>query len=152
MTKHLPKREDAPVLLVSCYELGQQPVALATAAGRLRASGQAVSALDLAVDRIDEAAVAAARLIAISAPMHTALRIGIAAARRAHPGGAADPHGARGPIPFSVSPQVKPTCPHNIQASTPRLCGPISRTRSLPAQSTRCEGEATEAWMMEGNG
>src|SRR5215470_17809016 len=64
------------VLLISCYELGHVPLGVAAPLGALERSGFDVRALDLAVDPLDEAAVAAARLIAVSVPMHTALRLG----------------------------------------------------------------------------
>lgn len=70
------------VLLVSTYELGHQPLGLAAPAAALRARGHDVSCLDLAVETPDVAAFGSARLIAISVPMHTAARLGIALARR----------------------------------------------------------------------
>jgi radical SAM superfamily enzyme YgiQ (UPF0313 family) len=80
---NLPGRgEPGSVLLVSCYELGRQPLTLANAAATLDAAGFAPRALDLARGPIDAEAVRRARLIAISVPMHTALRLGVAAAAR----------------------------------------------------------------------
>jgi radical SAM superfamily enzyme YgiQ (UPF0313 family) len=82
-------REPGEILLVSCYELGRQPLSLANAAATLSAAGFAPHALDLARAPIEPGAVRRARLIAISVPMHTALRIGVAAAARfraIHPG------------------------------------------------------------------
>ena len=79
----LPGRgEPGSILLVSCYELGRQPLTLANAAATLSAAGFAPRALDLARAPIDAEAVRRARLIAIAVPMHTALRIGVAAAAR----------------------------------------------------------------------
>jgi radical SAM superfamily enzyme YgiQ (UPF0313 family) len=75
-------REPGAILLVSCYELGHAPHALATAAAFLRRAGYAPALLDLAVDRIDAEAAARARLIAISVPMHTALRLALDALPR----------------------------------------------------------------------
>jgi radical SAM superfamily enzyme YgiQ (UPF0313 family) len=75
-------RERGAILLVSCYELGHQPLAVASAAGFLERAGFLPEALDLAVERLDEAKVARARLVAISVPMHTALRLGERVARR----------------------------------------------------------------------
>src|SRR5713101_2287090 len=69
-------------LLLSCYELGHQPLGLASAAAHLQAAGAAVQCLDLAVEPFDEARVRSAELVGISVPMHTALRLGVAAARR----------------------------------------------------------------------
>ncbi len=70
------------VLLLSCYELGHQPLGLASPAAHLLAAGATVQCLDLAVEPFDEAKVETAELVGISVPMHTALRLGVAAARR----------------------------------------------------------------------
>jgi radical SAM superfamily enzyme YgiQ (UPF0313 family) len=73
------------ILLVSCYELGRQPLAVASAAAFLRRAGFQPVCLDLSVEELGAEALAraaAARLVAISVPMHTALRLGVAAARR----------------------------------------------------------------------
>jgi radical SAM superfamily enzyme YgiQ (UPF0313 family) len=70
------------VLLVSCYELGHQPVNLASPLAWLRAAGFAPAAVDTAVADLDDAVIAAARLVAISVPMHTALRLGSKVAGR----------------------------------------------------------------------
>lgn len=67
-------------LLISCYELGHQPLALAWPLARLRDAGFAVRALDLAVEQLDPQQIARANFIAIATPMHTALRLGVAAA------------------------------------------------------------------------
>jgi radical SAM superfamily enzyme YgiQ (UPF0313 family) len=70
------------ILLVSCFELGHQPTGLAFPAAFLRRAGFAPATLDLSVEPFDEAAAARARLVAISVPMHTALRLGVRAAER----------------------------------------------------------------------
>ncbi|HET9599573.1 MAG TPA: CUAEP/CCAEP-tail radical SAM protein [Anaeromyxobacteraceae bacterium] len=70
------------ILLVSTYELGHQPAGLATPKAFLERAGFAPAALDLAVEPLDPARVAAARLVVLSVPMHTALRLGLAAADR----------------------------------------------------------------------
>ncbi len=74
-------RAPGAVLLVSCYELGHQPLGLASPLAALEAAGFAPAALDVSVAPLDEAAVGRARLVAISVPMHTALRLGIEVAR-----------------------------------------------------------------------
>lgn len=71
------------VLVVSCYELGRQPAALAAALAALERAGFRPAALDLSVQRLDEAALARARLVAVATPMHTALRLGAQVAARA---------------------------------------------------------------------
>ncbi len=73
------------IVLISCYELGHQPLAVASAAGFLARAGFTAECIDLAVDHLDEPALAScavADLVAISIPMHTAFRLGLAAARR----------------------------------------------------------------------
>lgn len=75
------------VLLVSCYELGRQPFNLASPWAQLEAEGFGVDALDTAVTSLDEAQrdgldVTRAKLIAISVPMLTALRLGVELGRR----------------------------------------------------------------------
>src|SRR5215207_5115783 len=63
------------VVLISTYELGHQPFGLASPAAWLRAAGARVTCLDLAVERLDEPAIAAADLVAFYVPMHTATRL-----------------------------------------------------------------------------
>lgn len=75
-------REPGRVLLVSCYELGHQPMGLASPLAFLVAAGYRPSALDLAVEPFDENRVRRALFVGISVPMHTALRLGVPAARR----------------------------------------------------------------------
>jgi radical SAM superfamily enzyme YgiQ (UPF0313 family) len=77
-----PLRAPGAILLISCYELGHQPLGLAFPLAFLERAGFAPQCTDLAVQRLDPAAVRAARLVAISVPMHTALRIGVEAARQ----------------------------------------------------------------------
>ena len=76
------------VLLVSCYELGHQPLHVASAAAFLRASGHDVSAVDLSVQTLGEADLDTPDLVAIAVPMHTAMRMAVPAVRaiRAHRG------------------------------------------------------------------
>ncbi len=63
------------VLLVATYELGHQPIALAGPAGRLRRAGHEVACLDLSVETLDATAVDWAEKVAVSVPMHTAMRL-----------------------------------------------------------------------------
>jgi radical SAM superfamily enzyme YgiQ (UPF0313 family) len=70
------------ILFISCYELGHQPYAVALPLGFLHRAGFSPGALDIAVERLDPARIERARLIAISVPMHTALRLGVRAAER----------------------------------------------------------------------
>src|SRR5919205_3702192 len=70
------------VLLVACYELGHQPLSLAWPAAFLERAGYAPAVMDLSVEPFDADKVRRARLVAIAVPMHTALRLGVAAASR----------------------------------------------------------------------
>ena len=70
------------VVLISCYELGHQPLGIALPAAHLQASGYTPRLLDIAVDDFHDDVVRDARLVAISVPMHTALRLGVGVARR----------------------------------------------------------------------
>ncbi len=75
-------RSPGAILLVSCYELGHAPHALAMAAAFLERAGYRPRCVDLSIDPLPEEAVGAAELAVLSVPMHTALRIGVAAAAR----------------------------------------------------------------------
>jgi len=75
-------RAPGAVLLVSCYELGHQPAGLAVPLAFLERAGFAPATVDLAVERLDETRARQARLVVIAVPMHTALRIGVRAARQ----------------------------------------------------------------------
>ncbi|MGI8759109.1 MAG: CUAEP/CCAEP-tail radical SAM (seleno)protein [Acidimicrobiales bacterium] len=68
------------VLLISTYELGHQPLHVASPAGALRARGHEVRCLDLSVEPWDPAAVGWAQAVGFSVPMHTAMRLALSAA------------------------------------------------------------------------
>jgi radical SAM superfamily enzyme YgiQ (UPF0313 family) len=70
------------VLLIACYELGHAPLGIAWPLAFLRRAGLDASTLDLAVEPFSPARAAAADVVVISVPMHTALRLGIRAAER----------------------------------------------------------------------
>lgn len=70
------------ILLLSCYELGHQPLSLAWPLAFLREAGCQVTARDLAVESFSDDEVARATFVGIAAPMHTALRLGAQAAAR----------------------------------------------------------------------
>lgn len=70
------------VLLVSTYELGHQPLGLAAPAAALRAAGHEVICIDSSVESPEGPAFGEANLVAISTPMHTAARLGIALAHQ----------------------------------------------------------------------
>lgn len=83
-----PLREAGAVLLISCYELGHQPLALASPLGFLERAGYFPDALDISVEEFEAGKVARAGFVGISVPMHTALRLGVRVAaevRRINP-------------------------------------------------------------------
>ncbi len=75
-------RSPGEILLISCYELGHQPLHLAALQRLLKQAGYVPSPVDTAVETLDDEAIARARFVAISVPMHTALRLGTQVARR----------------------------------------------------------------------
>lgn len=75
-------RQPGDILLVACYELGHQPLAVAWPAAFLERAGYRPATLDLSVERWEPERVRRARLVAISVPMHTALRLGVEVAAR----------------------------------------------------------------------
>jgi radical SAM superfamily enzyme YgiQ (UPF0313 family) len=77
------------VLLVSTYELGHQPLHVASPAAALTSAGHDVRMLDTSVEPWDDVLVDWADAVAFSVPMHTAMRLaqqGAEAARRRRPG------------------------------------------------------------------
>ena len=64
------------LLLVSTYELGRQPVHLASPARRLRNSGHHVETVDISTESWDSSVLDRVDAVAISVPMHTAMRLG----------------------------------------------------------------------------
>src|SRR5678816_57016 len=77
-----PMRLPGDILLIACYELGHQPLSVAWPAAFLERAGYAPAVLDLSVEPFDAEKVTRARIVAISVPMHTALRLGVIAAQR----------------------------------------------------------------------
>src|SRR6267143_364609 len=78
----LDVNEPGAILLVACYELGHQPLAVAWPAAFLEREGYAPAVMDVSVEPFDAERVRRAKLVAISVPMHTALRLGVAVAQR----------------------------------------------------------------------
>ncbi len=77
-----PLQQAGAILLISCYELGHQPIGLAQPVGFLEQKGYAPYTLDLSVEKFDEQRVAQAHVVGISVPMHTALSLGCQVAER----------------------------------------------------------------------
>ncbi|MBJ7514084.1 MAG: radical SAM protein, partial [Acidimicrobiia bacterium] len=63
------------ILLISCYELGHQPLNVAVPAALIRARGHDVRCRDLSIEEWDPDDIAWADRIAFSVPMHTATQI-----------------------------------------------------------------------------
>jgi radical SAM superfamily enzyme YgiQ (UPF0313 family) len=63
------------VAVVSTYELGHQPLHVASPAGALLAAGHEVRCVDLALDPFDVELLSWADAVACSVPMHTAMRL-----------------------------------------------------------------------------
>ena len=75
-------RRRGPILLISCYELGHQPLSIASAAAFLERAGYMPDTLDISVESFDVESVVRARFVGISVPMHTALRLGVRVAEQ----------------------------------------------------------------------
>jgi radical SAM superfamily enzyme YgiQ (UPF0313 family) len=82
MSDAMNLRAPGSIVLISCYELGHQPLGVASPLGFLQRAGFAPATLDIAVDPFDDVKIAAASFIAISVPMHTALRLGLRVIQR----------------------------------------------------------------------
>jgi radical SAM superfamily enzyme YgiQ (UPF0313 family) len=78
----LALRRPGAVLLVSCYELGHQPLGIAWPRAFLARAGFDSDQLDLAIEPFDEAKARRAAFVGIAVPMHTALRLGVRMAER----------------------------------------------------------------------
>ncbi len=75
-------RAPGAVVLISCYELGHQPLAVASPLAFLREAGFRPRAMDIAVEDFSEEKIANAKFVGISVPMHTALRLGVEVAAK----------------------------------------------------------------------
>src|SRR2546428_3699265 len=77
MVERFSLGQPGAILLVSCYELGHQPIGIALPMGFLEQAGYAPASLDIAVEKVDPERITHARFVGISVPMHTALRLGV---------------------------------------------------------------------------
>jgi len=75
-------RARGAILLISCYELGHQPLGIASPIGFLERARYAPDAMDISVEEFDTEKVKRVRFIGISVPMHTSLRLGVRVADR----------------------------------------------------------------------
>ena len=69
-------------LLISTYDLGHQPLHIASPAASLRRAGHTVRCRDLSVQEWDESDIEWADAVAFSVPMHTAMRLALGAVNR----------------------------------------------------------------------
>ena len=67
--------ETVRVLLISTYDLGRQPLGLASPAAWLRNEGVEVTCVDTSRDTLTDDQIGEAGLIAFYLPMHTATRL-----------------------------------------------------------------------------
>lgn len=81
--KTLAWSERGAILLISTYELGHQPMGIASVAGALVRAGFQPEALDTSIEGINDNKISRAAFIGISVPMHTALRLGVRVAAKA---------------------------------------------------------------------
>ena len=65
------------VLLISTYELGHQPLHVASPAAALRSAAHEVRCLDLSVEPWDLELLDWPEAVAFSVPMHTAMRLAV---------------------------------------------------------------------------
>ncbi len=65
------------VVLVSGYELGHQPLQLAAPGAALTAAGHEVRCVDTSIQPLDDRILEWAQALAVSVPMHTAMRLAI---------------------------------------------------------------------------
>ena len=70
------------ISLLACYEQGHQPLSLATPLAVLRQAGFQAEAYDLTVQSFPGDRLTDSALVAISTPMHTALKLAVAVAKR----------------------------------------------------------------------
>ncbi len=75
-------RASGDILLISCYELGHQPFHLASLLACFSKMAMFLCPVDTAVETLTDEAISKARFVAISVPMHTALRLGEQIAQR----------------------------------------------------------------------
>jgi len=97
----------------SSYELGHQPLALAMPLAVLLEAGYQPVAIDTSVEQLTDVAITRARLVALSVPMHTAMRLGFRVAQRIRT------HNPSAHICFTVC----------MPRSTPNIC--LARSRTL---------------------
>jgi radical SAM superfamily enzyme YgiQ (UPF0313 family) len=88
-------------LLVSTYDLGRQPLGLASPAASLRQAGVEVACVDTSRDTLEDETIASAAFVAFYLPMHTATRLAaplIERVRAANPAATLAAYGLYAPL------------------------------------------------------
>jgi radical SAM superfamily enzyme YgiQ (UPF0313 family) len=99
-----PARQVPPsprALLISTYDLGRQPLGLASPAARLRQHGIEVECVDVSRQELADEAIARASMIAVYLPMHTATRLAapvVERVRRVNPSATLAAYGLYAPL------------------------------------------------------
>src|SRR2546426_6465638 len=71
-------KEPGAILLVACYELGHQPLAVAWPAAFLEREGYAPAVIDVSLEPFGAERVRRAKRLPLSVPMHTGPRLRVA--------------------------------------------------------------------------
>src|SRR5215510_6977645 len=101
VTHNVEQWETVRVLLISTYDLGRQPLGLASPAAWLRNEGIQVDCVDTSRDTLTDVHISEAGLIAFYLPMHTATRLAaplIARAARVNPSARLAAYGLYAPL------------------------------------------------------
>ncbi|MDA8273871.1 MAG: CUAEP/CCAEP-tail radical SAM protein [Actinomycetota bacterium] len=141
------------VLLVATYELGHQPTALAGPSARLRRAGHEVACLDLSIEPLETGAVDWADKVAVSVPMHTAMRLarqvvatvrsrrpevpvcyyGLYALTAAEPDGEGGAGGGLGPGDAAIAGEVEPDLEAWVEGRTAGVSRRLARVPDRPS-------------------
>ena len=79
--KNIKQNKKINILLISCYELGNQPIQTASLHAFLKSYSYSPKVLDLSTQKINPKEVQNCNFIAISTPMHTSLTIAVEATK-----------------------------------------------------------------------
>jgi radical SAM superfamily enzyme YgiQ (UPF0313 family) len=70
------------ITLIACYELGHQPLSLAWPIAKFKQAKLNAAGFDISVEEFPVEAIRKTDMVGISVPMHTALRLGVQAAKQ----------------------------------------------------------------------
>ena len=141
-------------LLVSTYDLGRQPLGLASPAARLRAAGMGVRAVDTSRETLDDRDIEMADAVAFYLPMHTATRLAlplIARVRALNPSARLAAYGLYAPLNAAglrergiaevFGPEDDGALVGWLAGETPAAHGDAAAIESVPAPSRRARLE-----------